>query len=64
MDVNKEMFKTFTQDQKLDYIYDILDIICIRLEKVERNKWINRILGIIAYCLAGAVTAVAAYLAK
>lgn len=55
MEVNKEMFKTFTTNQKLDYFYDIFEKICSRLEKVEKNKWWTRIFAMIAAGTGGAI---------
>lgn len=58
MEVDEKMFRSLTTDQKLDYIYKILSDICIRLKKVEKNKWWTRIMAMIAAGTGGAIVAI------
>lgn len=63
MEINKELFKSFSSDQKLDYIYEVLCDICDRVAQVEKNKWWNRTLASIAAGAAGAIAGLAAIVA-
>ena len=57
MEIDEKMFEGFNTNQKLDYIYKVLGDICIRLEKVEKNKWWTRVFAMIAAGSGGAIVA-------
>lgn len=63
MEINKDMFKGFSTDQKLEYIYEVLCDICDRTTQVEKNKWWTRTFASIAAGAAGAIVGLAAVMA-